>query len=234
MAREDEARSVDADGRVISLQARAVLRELRGHADPRNVAGMARLGITPRGTLGVSIPMLRGLARRLGRDHRLAQELWRSGIHEARILASMIDEPERVTEAQMERWVGGFDSWDVCDQICGNLFRRTSFAWRKAVEWSGREEEFVRRAGFVMMATLAVADKEAPDARFARFLPLIMRRSTDDRNFVRKAVNWALRQIGKRSPGLRLDAIRTARRLLRSTEPSARWIARDALRELER
>ena len=211
-----------------------VLRELRALANPANIAGMARFGINPRGTLGIGIPHLRRLARRAGRDHRLAGELWAAGVHEGRILASMIDDPKEVTERQMERWVRDFDSWDVCDQVCGNLFRATSFAYRKAVEWSAREEEFVRRAGFVMMATLAVADKAAPDARFSRFLPLIVRRSDDDRNFVRKAVNWALRQIGKRSPGLRREAIRTERGLMRSDSRSARWIARDALRELER
>lgn len=214
-------------------RAAALLKELRKRADPANVAGMARFGINPRRTLGVSVAQLRHLARGTGRDHELARRLWASGIHEARILASMIDDPAAVTEAQMERWIRAVDSWDVCDQVCGNLFRYTPYAWRKAVEWSARPDEYVRRAGFVLMATLAVADKAAPDARFARFLPLIVRRSADDRNFVKKAVNWALRQIGKRSPGLRRAAIRTARGLLRSEAPGARWIARDALRELK-
>ena len=212
----------------------ALLRELRSHADPVNVAGMARFGINPRGTLGVSVAVLRRLARRTGRDHRLAQQLWASGIHEARILASMIDDPAAVTERQMERWVGRFDSWDVCDQVCANLFRHKPYAYRKAAAWSARGEEFVRRAGFVLVAGLVVTDTAAPDARFSRFLPLIVRRSGDERNFVKKAVNWALRQIGKRSPVLRREAIRTARGLLRSPSRSARWIAADALRDLAR
>ena len=216
------------------MQAKEILTHLKSLRNPRNVAGMARFGINPRNTLGVSIPTLRKIARQAGKDHRLAQELWASGIHEARILAAMVDDPARVTEAQMERWVKDFDSWDVCDQVCSNLFDKTKFAHRKAVEWSRRDEEFVKRAGFVLMAALAVHDKSAPDAAFIKFLPLIQRGATDERNFVKKAVNWALRQIGKRNAALHRAAIATAREIQQIDSRAARWVAADALRELRR
>lgn len=211
---------------------RETIARLRAHANPRNVAGMARFGINPKGTLGVSIPVLRALAKQIGMDHALAQKLWRSGIHEARILASFIDNPALTTDRQMERWVKNFDSWDVCDEVCGNLFDRTTLAWRKATEWPHRTEEYVRRAGFVLMAALAVHDKQAPDRAFTKFFPLIARYATDERNFVKKAVNWALRQIGKRNAGLCARAVRVAREIGRDDSRAARWIARDALREL--
>ncbi len=195
---------------------------------------MARFGINVDGALGVSVTELRRIAKRLGRDHRLASDLWRTGIHEARILASMVEEPERVTEAQMDRWVRVFDSWDVCDQVCMNLFDRTPFAWRKALEWSRREPEFEKRAGFALMACLAWHDRDAPPSRFTRFFTAVERESGDDRNFVKKAVSWALRQMGKRSPELRRKAIESARKLESRDARSARWIARDALRELEK
>ena len=214
------------------MQVKEILTHLKSLHNPRNVAGMTQFGINPRNTLGVSIPTLRKIARQAGKDHRLAQELWASGIHEARILAAMVDDPARVTEAQMERWVKDFDSWDVCDQVCSNLFDKTKFAHRKAVEWSRRDEEFVKRAGFVLMAALAVHDKSAPDAAFIKFLPLIQRGATDERNFVKKAVNWALRQIGKRNRALNRAASATAREIQRIDSKSARWIAADALREL--
>lgn len=209
-----------------------ILRELRAHANPKNVAGMARFGINPKGTLGVSVVELRKLARRIGRDHRLAQQLWDSGIHEARILAALIDAPELVTARQMESWVKDFDSWDVCDQCCSNLFDKTLFAYRKAMVWSRRREEFVKRAGFALMAALAVHDKSAGDGKFIHFLPLIKRGATDERNFVKKAVNWALRQIGKRNRRLNTLARRTARDIHTMDSRAARWIAADALREL--
>ena len=200
--------------------------------DPANVAGMARFGIRPRTrVLGISVVELRKMARRLGRDHALAGALWRSGIHEARLLATMVDEPARVTEAQAERWVRTLDSWDICDQLCSNLLDRTPFAVAKALEWSGREPEFVKRAGFALMASLA-HHGGATDATLARFLPVIRREATDERNFVKKAVNWALRQIGKRSEPLRVKAIATAERIATIDSRTARWIAADALREL--
>ncbi|MFH1485002.1 MAG: DNA alkylation repair protein [Chloroflexota bacterium] len=210
-----------------------VLERLKSLSDPRAVEGMARYGINPESALGVSVPNLRKLARELGRSHELARELWASGIHEARILACLVDDPQDVTEEQMEAWVRDIDSWDVCDGCCGNLFDRTPFAYKKAVEWSSREEEFIRRAGFVLMAALAVHDKRAEDSRFERLLPLIRAGATDDRNFVRKAVNWALRQIGKRNLSLNRVAIETAEEIQRLDSRSARWVASDALRELK-
>lgn len=210
----------------------AVLDRLRSHANPANVVGMARYGISTQGTLGVPLPVLRALAREMGKSHQMAQELWVSGIHEARILATIIDEPERVTSAQMNRWARDFDSWDVCDQACHNLFRYTPRAFEKAAEWACAKREFVRRAGFALMAGLAVKAKDAPDSRFEAFFPLIVEASPDGRNIVKKAVNWALRQIGKRNPRLRRLAIATAEEIRAQDSPSARWIASDALREL--
>lgn len=211
---------------------REILKELKALANPANVEGMARFGINPANTYGVSIPVLRKMARDAGKDHALALELWSSGIHEARLLAGLVDDPKQVTEAQMEAWVAEFDSWDVCDQVCSNLFDRTSFAYAKAFEWSERQPEFVKRAGFVLMAALAVHDKAAPDETLARFLPVIARESTDSRNFVKKAVNWALRQIGKRNRRLNRQAIRTAKEISRLDSRAARWVAADALKEL--
>jgi len=212
---------------------REIIAELRSHANPANVAGMARYGISAKNTLGVSVPILRSMAKRIGRDHTLARELWASGIHEARSLSGLIDDPANVTEAQLERWAKDFDSWDICDGVCSNLFDRTPFAVAKAVEWSARKEEYVKRAGFVLMAALAVHDKEEPNSRFQGFLKLIEREATDERNFVKKAVNWALRQIGKRNVRLNAAALETARRIQRIDSRAARWIAADAIRELE-
>jgi len=209
-----------------------VVRKLRRMKDPRAIEGMARFGIAGKGRLGLSIPALRRMAREIGTDHSLALKLWRSGIPDARILAGMVDDPSRVTGRQMERWVKDFDSWDVCDQVCSNLFDRTPFAGAKAAEWSGREEEFVKRAGFVLMAALSVHDKGAADSVFTRFFPAIKREATDDRNFVKKAVNWALRQIGKRNPKLNREAIKLAGEIRKIDSRAARWIASDALREL--
>jgi 3-methyladenine DNA glycosylase AlkD len=193
---------------------------------------MARFGISTKNTLGVSLPTLRNLGRKIGRNHDLAHQLWDSGIHEARILAGLVAEPTKVTEDMMERWVRDFDSWDVCDQCCSNLFDKTRFAYRKAIEWSRREEEFVKRAGFVLMAALSVHDKGASDAMLARFFPIIRREATDERNFVRKAVNWALRQIGKRNAKLNRMAIKAAKQIQKIDSKAAKWIAADALREL--
>ncbi|HEU4760019.1 MAG TPA: DNA alkylation repair protein [Dehalococcoidia bacterium] len=214
------------------MQYEHVLARLRSLADPDAVAGMARFGINTTTAYGISVPALRRLAREIGRDHALAQQLWASGIHEARKLAPLIDDPAQVTEKQMERWAAGLDSWDVCDACCGDLFDKTPFAYRKAVDWSARPEEFVKRAGFALMAYLAVHDKKAADDAFLAFLPLIKREATDGRNFVKKAVNWALRQIGKRNRNLNAAAIAAAREVRAIDSPSARWIAADALREL--
>ncbi len=216
------------------MQCDEIIGELRMLSNPEAAAGMGRFGIEVENTLGISIPVLRRIARRVGRDHDLAGDLWRSGVHEARILASMVDDPGLVSEARMEEWVGSFGSWDVCDQCCNNLFSRTAYAWQKAVEWSGRREEFVKRAGFVLMANLAVHDKKAADERFEGFFPIIAAESGDERNFVKKAVNWALRQIGKRNRALNLKAVEAAESMATASAGSkaARWIAADALREL--
>ena len=215
-----------------TARAEDIIARIKSLANSKNVEGMARFGINPTNTYGVSIPILRKMVREIGKDHELALELWETGIHEARMLACFIDRPDMVTEEQLESWVKNFDSWDVCDQCCGNLFDRTRFAHKKAVEWCVREEEFVRRAGFVLMACLAVHDKKAGDQAFIEFLPLIKTHSRDERNYVKKAVNWALRQIGKRNQNLNEVAIKTAEEIRQMDSRSARWIASDALREL--
>jgi 3-methyladenine DNA glycosylase AlkD len=209
----------------------AILSDLRRAGSRKNVEGMARYGIHPARAFGVPSPVLDAMARRLGRDHALAARLWKTGVHEARMLAALVDEPSRVTPAQMERWAKQFDSWALCDTVCGKLFDRTPYAYEKARAWSSRREEYVKRAGFALMAWLAVHDKPAEDDRFVALLPLIEREASDPRNFVRKAVNWALRQIGKRNARLLTSARASARRIARQGTPSARWIAADALRE---
>ena len=206
--------------------------ELRRVADPARLEGMARYGIATDRALGVTVTQLRAHARALGRDHELAVGLWETGIHEARLLATMIEDPSRVTEEQVDRWVLDVVSWDLCDGLCGNLVDRTPFALDKAIAWSAREEEFVRRAGFALMAWMAVHRKDLEDDRFEAFLPIIAAASTDDRTYVKKAVSWALRQIGKRSRHLNRAAIATAEEIRRMDSSVARWIASDALREL--
>ena len=214
------------------MNAETVVRELKRHSNAKNVAGMARFGINPANTLGIPIPVLRGMAKELGVDHGLAQKLWATGIHEARILAAMIDDSSKVTGRQMELWVKDFDSWDVCDQVCSNLFDKTNLAYSKALAWSNRQEEFTKRAGFALMAALAFHDKKAPDSAFRKFLSAIKRESNDDRNFVKKAINWALRQIGKRNHRLNREAVSAAMEIRKLGSKSALWIANDTLREL--
>jgi 3-methyladenine DNA glycosylase AlkD len=211
---------------------KTLIKKLRSLSNPVAVAGMARFGINPKNTCGVSIPVLRKMAKEIGKNHVLAQKLWNSGVHEARILAGMIDPPEEVTEKQMEKWVRDFDSWDVCDQVCSNLFDRNKLAHKKALDWSEGGEEFVKRAGFVLMAALSVHDKKAKDNAFLRFPPIIKREARDERNFVKKAVNWALRQIGKRNLTLNRGAIKTAKEIQIIESKAAKWIASDAIREL--
>ncbi len=211
----------------------AIIKEMHEYANTEAAAGMARFGIQGEQILGISIPTLRSIAKKTKNNHILALKLWKSPIHEAKILASMIDSPELVTDDQLESWVNDFASWDICDQTCNNLFRKTSFAYQKAHAWCEREKEFVRRAGFVLMATLAVGDKQADDASFEAFFPLICKHAIDHRNFVKKAVNWALRQIGKRNKHLHAQAILIAQSLESHPSASARWIAKDALRELK-
>ncbi len=212
--------------------AAAVLLRLKAQADPKVRAAMSRFGVHVKKAHGISMPVLRKLAREIGTDHRLAQQLWASGIHEARILAGMVDDPAEVTPQQMERWARDFNAWDVVDGSCCHLFVFAAPAWRKALEWSRREPEYVKRAGFALMAYLAVHDKQAPDAKFERLLPIIQRQATDERNFVKKAVNWALRQVGKRNRRLNRLAIRAAKRIRAMDSSAARWVAADALREL--
>ena len=216
----------------MKIQPEDVLKKLKSLGDPAAVEGMARFGINPENTYGVSVPALRRMAKEIGRDHILAQRLWASGIHEAWLLAGLVDDPAAVNEAQMEAWAKDFDSWDVVDGSCSNLFEKTPFAYQKAVAWAGRQEEYVKRAGFVLMARLAVGTKKADDKTLETFFPYIEREADDARNYVKKAVNWALRQIGKHSPTLNRKAIAAARRIAQQDSPSARWIAADALREL--
>jgi 3-methyladenine DNA glycosylase AlkD len=210
-----------------------VLDLIKENGNPVNLEGMQRYGIRFEKAYGCNIPFLRKLAIQFKKDHDLAKRLWATGIHEARILAFLIDDPKEVTEVQMERWVRTLNSWDICDGLCSNLFRKTEWAYAKAKEWSGRNEEFVKRAGFVMMAVLAVHDKKAEDKIFIEFLDIIERESKDERNFVKKAVNWALRQIGKRNVLLHLKAITYAERIETLHSRSAKWIAKDALREFK-
>ena len=210
-----------------------IIKKIKSLANPEAVKGMARFGISSKNTYGVSLPNLRQMAKKIGTDHDLALRLWDSKIHEARILASLIGDPEMVTEEQMENWAKDIDSWDICDLTCGNLFDKTIFAPKKAVEWSSREEEFVKRAGFVLIATMAVHDKKAEDDRFLKFFPLIIREATDSRNYVKKGVNWALRQIGKRNLTLNKKAIKTAEKIKTIESKAAKWIAADAIRELK-
>ena len=211
---------------------RTVLKKLKLSGDPRVRAVMSRFGVQVKKAHGVSMPQLRRLAKQVGTNHALAQQLWASGVHEARILAGMVDSPAQVTAQQMERWARDFDSWDVVDGSCCHLFAFATPAWKKAVEWSRRKEEYVKRAGFALMAYLAVHDKQVADVRFVRLFPVIRREAPDGRNFVKKAVNWALRQIGKRNLRLNRLAIRAAKEIRRMDSSAARWVASDALREL--
>jgi len=208
------------------------LRELKGLANPKVRAKMAYFGVHVPKAYGVSSPVLHKFAKHIGKDHRLAQELWTTGIHEARILATFIGEPERITAAEMERWACDFNSWDIVDAACCYLYAHTKFAWKKAAEWSRRSEEFEKRAGFSLVAYLSYKDKVASDARFLQFLRVIEREAHDERNFVRKAVNWTLRNIGKRNLRLNREAIQAAERIRKQDSRAARWIAADALREL--
>src|SRR3989475_12784551 len=215
-----------------SVKLEQIIHEMDTRGDPKAVAGMARFGIETSKAFGVSIPQLRDLAGKIGKNHHLAEQLWGTGIHEARILAGMIDDPAWVTEDQMEKWVADFDSWDIVDGCCGNLFDKTEFAERKAHEWASRQEEYVKRAGYVLMAELAVHNKKASDETCLDFLPLIIGESSCDINFAKKAVNWALRQIGKRNAALNAAAIRTCAKIRDIDTGSAKWVAADALREL--
>lgn len=211
----------------------SILRELRALSNPAVRDQMAYFGVNVPKAFGISAPVLHTISRRIGKDHQLAEELWSSGIHEARILAALIGEPDKVTAGQMDRWARDFDAWDVVDATCRYLYAFTEPAWRKVEEWSGREQEFIKRAAFSLMAYLSYLDRQSPDARFEKLFRIIVRESDDHRNFVRKAVNWALRQIGKRNLRLNRAAIRTAERIRERGSRAARWIATNALRELK-
>ena len=211
-----------------------VLAELRRLANPANVAGMARFGIAGRNLLGISTIPLRAIAKRIGRNHALAEQLWASGVFEARILAAFVAEPAQLTRRQANSWAKDFQCWADCDGLCIHLFRKAPFAHEMAVAWSRRREELVKRAGFTMMATLAVHDKAAGNDVFRDYLRRVHEAATDERHNVKKGVNWALRQIGKRNPILNREAIRIAKRIREKDSPASRWIASDALRELLR
>ncbi len=208
------------------------MKKLRSFKDPWAIKGMSRYGINPKNNYGISVNRLRKMAKELGTDHDLAKQLWSSGIRDARLLACLIDDPNLVTEEQMEDWVKDFNSWDVCDLCCGHLFDKTEMAYKKAIQWSNSEEEYIKRAGFSLMAWLAVHDKDTDDDNFVEFLEVIEKAATDERKYVKKAVNWALRQIGKRSIYLNDRALATAGNILQIDQKTAQWIANDAIREL--
>lgn len=210
-----------------------IIGEIKAQRNPEAVAGMARYGISPEGNYGVCTPALMDISRRVGKDHALAARLWSSGIRDARIVAFMIDDSGAVTEEQMDSWVKDFRSWDICDGCCLHLFADAGPAVKKAVQWTKSTEEFVKRAGYVMIAVIAIHDKKSEDDFFRSFFPLIVKGSTDERNYVKKGVNWALRQIGKRNSRLNKEAISVAKRIRKFDSKAARWIASDALRELE-
>ena len=212
---------------------RSAVAELRRRGEQQNVEGMARFGIRAKKVYGVSKPSLDALVRHIGKDHELGLKLWETGIHDARLLGMLISEPGKVTSGQMERWVRDFDNWDVCDGTCCHLFVDAKPAWEKAFAWSKRKKEFEKRAGFALAAYLAVHDKAAKDTPFRKFLKAIAREAWDERNFVRKAVNWALRNIGKRNTALNRAAITCAERIRQRGTRAGRWIAADALRELK-
>jgi 3-methyladenine DNA glycosylase AlkD len=209
-----------------------VMKKLRSMQNKRNAEGMARFGINLENNLGISVTSIRKFARSIGKDHELALRLWESKIRDARMLAACLDDPKLVTKEQMESWVKDFNSWDVCDHTCGHLFDKTAFAYEKAKEWTNRKEEFQKRAGFTLIAWLSVHDKKNQNMIFEKFFPLIIKHSTDDRNYVKKAVNWALRNIGKRNIELNKKAIDVAKIIKRIDSKSAKWIASDALNEL--
>jgi len=213
------------------MQYEEIIARLKAEANPKNAAGMARFGINAKNTLGISIYTLRKIASEIKKDHALALKLWDSGFHEARILASFIEEPDKVTGSQLERWVKDFDSWDTVDQV-SELISKTPYVLGKIREWSSREEEFVKRAAFSLIAEVAWYDKTLTDRDFEELFTVIKNSATDERNYVKKAVNWALRNIGKRNKALNRRAIKVAQEIQKMDSKAARWIAADALREL--
>jgi len=210
-----------------------IISKLKEKSNTKSVEGMAKFGMTSTNRLGISVPVMRKLAKQIGKNHDAALELWDSQIPEAQIVAALIAEPEKLTEEQMEHWVKDINSWDVCDQVCMNLFDKSPLAWKKIYDWSEREEEFVKRTAFSLIACIAWHDKTLADEKLIELFPLIKRESTDERNFVKKAVNWALRHIGKKNQNLNKKAIKFAKEIKQIDSKSARWIANDAIRELE-
>jgi 3-methyladenine DNA glycosylase AlkD len=209
-----------------------IIKKLESLSDQEAVKGMARYGINPRNNLGVSIYKLRPIAKEIGKDHELAIKLWNSDIHDARLLACFIDDPNKITSEQMDLWANDFDSWDICDQVCTSLFDINPLAWTKVFEWAKRDEDFVKRGAFALIAGLSVHNKKASDEKFERFFPIIKNHSTDNRNYVKKSVNWALRNIGKRNLRLNKKAIELSKDILKIDSSTAKWIARNALKEL--
>jgi len=210
-----------------------ILKTFKSKSRPDQLLGMARYGISTDKRFGIAIPCLRKLAKGIGKNHQLALELWKTGYAEAKILAAMIDEVDKVTEEQMEDWVKDIDSWDICDQTCMNLFEKTPFVIEKIHDWSVREEEFVKRAAYALIACLAWHDKEVSDQKFIDLFPIIKQGATDDRNYVKKAINWAIRNIGKRNLNLNKEAIKLSKKIQKIDSKPARWIASNALKELE-
>lgn len=215
------------------MNIKEILKELKKHSSPTHLKGMSHFGIESSKALGVAVPNIRAIAKKIKTNQSLSLELWKTEIHEARILATMIGDPEKVSVKQMNTWVADFNSWDLCDHACGNLFDKTTHAEKKAIEYSKNKKEFIKRAGFVLMAYLAVHNKKAEDSLFISFLPIIEREAHDERNFVKKAVNWALRQIGKRNKNLHNAALQCSERILQQPFKSAKWIATDAIQELK-
>lgn len=209
-----------------------VLGKLQSSARPEQLQGMARYGITAERRLGVSVPDMRRIAKEIGKDHNLALRLWKTGIPEARMVASMVGRAQELTEQQMDEWVADFNSWDVCDQVCMNLFDKSPFAWKKILEWAAREEEYVRRAAYALIACLAFHDKKADDDQFIGLFPVIKRGAIDERNYVKKAVSWALRNVGKRNSRLNRAALEVAEEIGQMDSRAARWIASDVRKEL--
>ncbi len=209
-----------------------IIQKLKENADVSAISGMAKVGITPDRDYGVKIPVLRSIAKEAGYNSKLAKKLWKNDTRETRILACMIEDPKLITEEQMEVWVKEFDYWEICDQCCMNLFRKTQFAYQKCYDWTKREEEYVKRAGFAIMAFITAFDKNADEDELIKFLQIIKREANDERNMVKKAVNWALRQIGKRNLYLNEKVLKTAYEINVFESKSAKWIASDAIREL--
>lgn len=211
-----------------------IIEQIKKLSSPKAKAAQEYFGITSSNRFGLTTPQMRAVAKKIGKNHALALQLWETGSHEARHIAIFIADPQQVTETLMEQWLKDFNSWDIVDNCCGTLFDKTPIAYKKTIEWTLRKKEFEKRAGFVMMAELAVHDKKSADEKFEAFLPHLILHSGDERNFVRKAVNWALRQIGKRNERLCRKAIKTAKEIYKKGDASSRWIAADALRELEK